>query len=331
VERQFDVFVNRHEPRDERTGDRRSRLTDPSSNGRIEQWTVAVDAWKAERLHGTGAGTYELRWARDRRVTDTVVDGHSLYVEALAELGVVGLLLVAIVVLTLLGGALVRIRGPDRALYAAAFAVLVTWALRAGLDWDWEMPVVSLWAFCIGGAVLATPRGRAATAAEEPEPRRVGDPPRLMRVLVGVGCLLLAITPWRVARSQDHLDAAVAAYQRGDCPAAVDSALDSLAAEQVRPEPRVVLAYCDLKLGQPRLALRQATAALERDPDAWNLHYLLGVNLALLGRDPRPELERARRSNPKEPLVRTEIRRLRGATAPPQWQRVARRSALPAI
>ena len=328
VSRQYDTFVQRREPRE--TGDLRTRLTDPSSNGRIDEWRVAIDGWKAERLHGTGAGTYQLQWDRHRPDSTIVYDGHSLYAEVLGELGIVGLLLVLTAVLTLLAAAAVRIRGPDRALFAAAFTFLLVWGLRAGVDWDWEMPVVTLTAFCVGGAVLATPSWREG-ADPEVEPRRWADPPRLMRVVLGLGCLLLALTPYRVAMSQDRLDAAVAAYRHGDCPKAIDEALGSLDAEQIRPEPRLVLTYCDLRLGQPRLALTQIKAAVDRDPEDWRLRYVLAVNRALLGRDPRPEMRRARELDPLEKLPQAGVRRFASADSPKAWQRRAQRARLPGL
>jgi hypothetical protein len=328
VHRQYDVFVKRTEPKE--TGDLRTRLTDPSSNGRVDEWTVAIDGWRAERLHGTGAGTYQILWNRDRPYDTIIVDGHSLYAEVLGELGIVGLLLVLGTIFTLLAGAALRIRGPDRALYAAAFAVLLTWGLRAGLDWDWEMPVVTLWVFCAGGAVLATPRPGSGLSPEEEE-RRLGDPPRLLRVVLALGCLLVAITPLHMAQSQARLDSAVRAFKHGDCNRAIDQAVSSVEAEQVRPEPRLVLTYCDLRQGQPTLALRQIQAAVDRDPDNWQLRYVLAVNRALLGRDPHPELRRARELNPREPIVKAGLRRFRRAHTPKQWQRRAQRARLPAI
>ena len=50
---------------------------------------------------------------------------------------------------------LARARGPDRPVYAAVFAVLLAWAVHAGVDWDWQMPVVTIVFFSLGGFVLA--------------------------------------------------------------------------------------------------------------------------------------------------------------------------------
>jgi hypothetical protein len=190
------------------------------------------------------------------------------------------------------------------------------------------MPVVTLTAFCVGGAVLATPAWRQGVDPEV-EARRLPDPPRLMRVVLGLGCLLLALTPYRVAMSQNHLDAAVSAYRHGNCPKAIDEALASLDAEQIRPEPRLILTYCDLRLGRPRLALTQIEAAVERDPEDWRLRYVLAVNRALLGRDPRPEMRLARELNPLEELPELGVRRFASADTPKAWQRRAQRARLP--
>jgi hypothetical protein len=44
--------------------------------------------------------------------------------------------------------------GPDDPVLAAAAAVLAAFAVHAGLDWDWEMPAVSLIPLILAAAVL---------------------------------------------------------------------------------------------------------------------------------------------------------------------------------
>ena len=103
-------------------------------------------------LLGSGAGSYFLSWREHRTVDTTVRDAHSLYVETLSELGPVGLALVLVVVAAPLCAAIRRRGDPIVATAAAGFAVF---ALHAGLDWDWEMPVVTLVALGCAGTVLA--------------------------------------------------------------------------------------------------------------------------------------------------------------------------------
>jgi hypothetical protein len=152
-----------------------------------------------------------------------------------------------------------------------------------------------------------------------------------MRLVLGLGCLLLALTPYHVAVSQTRLDAAVAAYKTGNCPKAIDEALASLDAEQVRPEPRLILTYCDLRLGQPTLALTQIQEAVDRDPEDWRLRYVLAVNRALLGRDPRPQMRLAHQLNPLVKLPEEGVRRFASADTPKAWQRRAQKARLPGV
>ena len=44
----------------------RQRLTDPSNNGRLANWKVALREFRGSALHGDGAGTYALAWAIHR-------------------------------------------------------------------------------------------------------------------------------------------------------------------------------------------------------------------------------------------------------------------------
>ena len=77
-----------------------ARFFDFSSSGRVEQWRVAWDGWREHPAAGAGAGTYWQMWAAARPNSGEVRDAHSLYLETLAELGVVGL---ALLIVALLG------------------------------------------------------------------------------------------------------------------------------------------------------------------------------------------------------------------------------------
>ncbi len=69
----------------------RERLLNPANTGRLSAWRVALDSWEAEALHGTGAGTYQNEWNRHRDNNQDLVNAHSLYLEVLSDLGLVGL------------------------------------------------------------------------------------------------------------------------------------------------------------------------------------------------------------------------------------------------
>jgi hypothetical protein len=58
-----------------------------------------------------------------------------------------------------------RVLRADRALAAGPAAAALTWALHAGLDWDWEMPAVTLVAVALAGLLLC--RAGAADGAHQ--------------------------------------------------------------------------------------------------------------------------------------------------------------------
>jgi hypothetical protein len=301
----------------EPSGDIRDRLGAINSRGRVDHWRVALDAWEREPLRGTGAGTFAKLWDGSPRANFEAQDAHSLYLEALAELGVVGLGLLAAALLTGLA-ALAWRRREDRVRWSAALAVALMWAAHAGGDWDWEMPVVTVAAVGLLGAGCARATGR-------PPGRLIAVRP--VRILTGLLALLLAVTPFQVMRSQQLTSDAVARFADRDCAGAARLALVALEALNSRTEPFQLLAYCDVRAGQSRLAVQMLQAALRRDPGNWQLLYGLGLARATAGQDPRPALRAARRAAPREPLVQDALARMRG-DRPRRWDREARRSRL---
>ena len=135
--------------------DQNERLFSISSNGRSELFRVAWDAGRRHPVVGNGSGTYEYIWYKHRPSGIVVRDAHSAYLEAFAEVGVIGLgLFLAALVVLVLGG--VRAR---RTRYAASgTAALIAWAAAAALDWHWEMVGVTLVALLAGGT--STTRGQ---------------------------------------------------------------------------------------------------------------------------------------------------------------------------
>jgi hypothetical protein len=144
-----------------------------------------------------------------------------------------------------------------------------------------------------------------------------------------VACLALIVTPALMAISQGQLNRSAEAFDRGDCGVAIDAALSSTRAVPVRPEPLVIMGYCDVQLGQEELAVRAMRAAVDRDPRNWRTHYGLALAQGAAGLDPRPEARRALALNPLDPLTRETAALLRGANSPRDWRRRALRARLP--
>jgi len=272
--------------------DQRARLTDTSSNGRAEYWRVAWRAFAAAPLRGEGAGTYQLAWWRERRTPAAVAHAHSLYLEALAELGVPGLALVLAALGLALAGLWRRRRaGPDRSAAGALLVAAAAWCLHAALDWDWQMPAVTIWLFAAAGAALAqAPRG----------PSRLPVPARAALAFV---LMAAAAGPAAVALSENRVEAAEAAYRGGRCADARSLARMASAALSVRPEPAAIQGFCALRAGDAAGARRWIGEAIRRDPRDWELRYDRAVVLARTGGDPAPDLAAAGRLDPLEPDV----------------------------
>jgi hypothetical protein len=143
-----------------------SRLSSVGSN-RYAYWRVAFRTFVDHPLEGTGAASFRADWLKERPFRESVRDAHSLYFETLAELGIVGFGLLC----ALLAGVLLAVRrvmAEEAALAIGPAAALAVWVVHAGVDWDWEMPAVTLVALTLAGMLLA--RCEALAGAARPRP-----------------------------------------------------------------------------------------------------------------------------------------------------------------
>jgi len=290
----------------------RNRLGSLSGSNRVELWRVAVDAFRARPLLGYGAGTYELYYASHGTPDNSVTDAHELYLQTLAELGIVGFVPLAIAVLGVLLLLARRIRGPDRAAYAALFAAAITWAIHAGVDWDWQMPAVTLWCFIAAGAGLATHQ----------TPTGAGVGGLRYRTPMAVGWLVLAIAPLLISVSYARLRVSGQELSAGDCVRARQSAVSSISLLPVRPQTYEILSFCDLQLGFPVEGLRAGALAVHYDPNNWNYHYGMALALAENGLNPTREAAKALKLDPGEAIIQDEVAAF-SKGGPATWQQAA--------
>jgi O-antigen ligase len=296
--REYDKFVNNNAaPKIAQT---RDRLTDAANDGRLPLWKAAMRIYRTQPLQGTGAGTYQLYYFRYRTQLAHVTDAHSLYLQSLAELGLVGFALILVVVLGILAGLAARIRGPDRALYAALFAATLAWAIHQAFDWDWQMPAVTLGVFMLAGLALARPAGA--------RPARSGP---AGRTLVGLGWLVLAVVPLLVGTSYARLQHSGQELERGNCASAKRQALSSLSLSVKRPQAYAIVGVCDLEQGFAQAAVPAMVESTSLEPQNWEGAYWLAVARAAAGIDPHAAIDRAIVLNPLEPGLRNAAALLR--------------------
>ena len=152
----------------------REHLLSGGGSGRWQFWSAAVDQWREHPVVGQGGGTYESWWAEHGSFAYFVRDAHSLYLEALGELGIVGF--VVVVGLVVAGVAVgvyrsLRLERELRVTTAALTAMVAAYAVAAGLDWLWEMTAVTVLAVVAlalssGPATVVFPPARAVRAGE---------------------------------------------------------------------------------------------------------------------------------------------------------------------
>jgi hypothetical protein len=148
-----------------------ARLGTLQSN-RYDYWRVALKAFDAEPLRGVGAGGWAVWWLRDRNINAFAQDAHSLPLQTLAELGIVGIALLALFL-----GAMAVIAGRAHrlapALAAGPAAAFATYVAHSPLDWDWEMPAVTLIAMILGGALIAIADDQSSSAIRGASRRKI--------------------------------------------------------------------------------------------------------------------------------------------------------------
>jgi O-Antigen ligase len=134
-----------------------ARLTSLKSR-RYDYWRIGVDTFAQHPLGGVGAAGFRVVWLQERPVQEGALDVHSLPLEMAAELGIVGLLGLAL----LLAGACLAARDAlrrDRTLLAGAAAAATVWLLHATIDWDWQIPAVTLPVVVAVGALIGASEG----------------------------------------------------------------------------------------------------------------------------------------------------------------------------
>lgn len=128
------------------------RLT-ASSPVRIEEARAALRVVERRPLTGAGPGRAPLVWT-DPSTDELLVAefAHNEYLQALADTGVVGGVLVLwIVVAVVRAAARGRPYAPDACTRAAALGALTVLLVQAGVDFVWHVPVIPLTAVAIAG------------------------------------------------------------------------------------------------------------------------------------------------------------------------------------
>lgn len=248
-----------------------------SGANRDEFWRVAVDAFGEQPVLGDGAGTYRFAWAQLREIPVPVTEAHSVYLEAFAELGLLGGLLVLGLVGSILWTGFAAWRaasGAQRELYAVLLAAVLAFAVGAAIDWFWETALLGGIFFLAGGALVAA---RCAQLAPSGDPAANGraEARRFGLAVAGLAIAwvtaLALIGPLLVDR---EIKSSQAAAAEGDFAKAVDRAGTARSIEPWAASPYVQLGLLAQAQGDYAGARERLTEAIEREDRNWVLYYL---------------------------------------------------------
>lgn len=275
------------------------RFSSAAGQSRYQFWSAAVDQNASEPLTGTGSGTFEYWWARNGDVPEVVHDTHSLYMQTLGELGIIGLLiLAAFLAVVLVGGGRNVVRVRRRSELAAALAGCVAFCLAAVADWMWQIPAIAV-AFLMLSAVLISVDERDEHGGEA----GLRPPLRIAGALIAVAALVAIAAP---LASTDLLRQSEAEARSGDLSAALHDARSAQNAQPDAASPRLQEALVLEAQGDLAGAAIAARAATERESTNWRTWLVLSRIEAELGDAPAAVryYRKARSLNPFSELFR---------------------------
>ena len=276
------------------TGDPAQRLTSFSSS-RYYIFSSQLDEFGRRPLLGTGAGTFEFTWNKDAKLGEFVRDGHSIFLEPMAELGLPGLLLVLSFVgccFALLAVAWSRARRTEsRGAIAGALAAFAAFVVHASVDWMWESTAVAALALLCVAVAGASLNGHVARRAVMRVP---------LRAAAAIGSLAVLVLMLPGLASTQLLRDSQAKARAGDLGGAL-----TRADQAVDAQPWSASAYAQRGLveearGRPEEARADLADAAAREPDNWRFPLLLARIDAERG-DPAGALANYRRARTLRP------------------------------
>jgi O-antigen ligase len=260
------------------------RLFSFQGSGRGQLWSVALHDFERHPLLGSGAGSFEQEWYRHRDIDLSVRDAHGIYVEQLGELGLIGIVLLLVALFVPFYAAW-RARGVR--LVGAAVSAYLAFLLHAAVDWDWEVPAVTLAGLLCGVALLAAAR------ADRPA-RPIASSVRIGGVAVSTALAALAFVG---LVGNLALASSVRAAGHRDWDKAVSQARKASDWAPWSSEALGRLGEAQLEQGKNRAAAASFRQAIAKDPTDWELWFEL-YN-ASSGSEAREAFRRTYELNPR--------------------------------
>ena len=233
---------------------------------RYDYWRIAADQFTAHPVRGIGAGNYDRTYFVERQTTENVRQAHSIVLQLLGELGLVGLAAFALFAGAAFAGLFRRDRaGPLGAgLVVGAGGTLAAWLAHTSLDWLHLIPGVTALAL-VAAAALVAPNGVA--------PVRV---PRLLALGLAIALVVAgAVTLGRSVLADHHRANARDALPE-DPERALEESEDALSLDDQTLRGWYLGAAAQARLGDYAGAVATLGEAVEREPHDFLTYALLG-------------------------------------------------------
>jgi tetratricopeptide (TPR) repeat protein len=267
-----------------------NRLITSSGSGRYQFWDQAIAAFDSDPAIGIGAGNYELWWNQHHTIPVVTVDAHSLYLQTLAELGIIGLLvLLGFLGTVLYAGwrAVTRARDVNQRgdAMAVAFALFLAGLASAALDWTWQLPAAFAPVIVMAALITGPACEPISLPAAEPRPRRAPAKRRVRGSQFGLGVATLACAWVAIWVAGDQLVATVqldnsrSALEQGDLDGASQDARNAAAIQPWSSEAQLQIALVEKERGDLSAATDAVRKAIERAPRDWR-PWLVAAEIA---------------------------------------------------
>jgi hypothetical protein len=249
-----------------------SRLLSVNSGNRWVWWKEAAGAFSARPLLGWGAGSFPVTHLLYRQPPPLPVrQPHSVPLQLLAETGLVGAVLALGGVLALLAAALSRVRslppGRQRDLAGAFVAAAAAWLVHGLVDWDLDIPGVTLPALLLLGVASAPPTARRVRLVS-------GWPPRGVPLYVAIATVATAavvssaiLPAWSQSKAQSALALAANAKTPADLERAVQAADLAARLDPLASRPLEYAATISARRGLLIASRSFLLKAVHRQPD----------------------------------------------------------------
>jgi hypothetical protein len=250
---------------------RQNRFTSAGDN-RYDYWRIAVDEFAGAPIHGVGAGNYSRDYFVERRTLEDVTQPHSVELQTLAELGLLGIVFLLLFLGGVAGGLRRRIgdsrRGPaDLALAVAATGIFVTWFTHTSVDWLHEIPGVTGMALCAAAVLVAPWRTERARAG--------GRARFVLAAICALAVVAGVVTVGRAALAERYRSQAEELVDARPA-RAIAKAEDSLALNDESLATYFTKATAQARLGDYQGARASLLEAERREPHDFVPHALLG-------------------------------------------------------